>query len=111
MAVVTDVATITAQKINDELALVLGEWSFDMTEGFPWQLTLGQKGPNIVAQFRARIRNALLQTPAVVSVVDLSVALNTVTRALTYSAQVLINTGQVLVGGSGQPFVVQGGTS
>lgn len=113
LAVVTDVGTIAAQKCNDCLNLWQAAWVFNRLEGFPWlQKVLGKKANAVtLALFRSLMRNALLQVPSVVSVTELFVTVSGPKRQLSYAFRAPLNNGQVLVGGSGQPFIVTGNAS
>lgn len=104
MSVVQDPATITAQKITDELNLWLGSWSFDVTQGMPWlQEILGIKNPSMT-KIRALFRSALMATPRVVSVLALAFAIDPKTRHFTYSFTVKVDTGAIVKGGAGVAF-------
>lgn len=104
-----DVATITAQKLQDELNLWQGEWFLDVTQGFPWiQRVLGIKNPS-VTQLRALLTQAILETPAIVAVDNLQLTITPGTRHLSYTFTATLDDGTVLTGGPGVPFVVGGG--
>lgn len=108
LAIETDPATLTRNKLTDEFNLGQGEWQFDTTQGFPWiQQILGLKGITRT-QIRALLEDAILQTPRVVSVDELQFSVNRATGALAYAFQATIDTGEQIAGGSGQPFVVTG---
>jgi hypothetical protein len=105
MRVVTDPATIAAHKCANCLALWQGSWFLDLTQGFPWlQKVLGQRS-NRLTQIRNLLREAILQVPGVVSVDSISAQI-AAQRQLQFSFSATLNTGQQLVGGSGQPFLV-----
>lgn len=109
LKVVTDVGTVTAQKLTDCFNLWQGAWFQDTTIGIPFlQKILGRKTrAATLARTRSILRQAALEVPAVISVTDLPVSIS-VNRLLSYSLRAKINTGQVLVGGSGVPFIVTG---
>jgi hypothetical protein len=109
LAIQTDPGTYTSWKIQDELGLWLGEWFIDVTVGFPWvNRVLGLKNPSL-SQIRALLRQAILETPLVVSLVDLNLSLNPKTRALAYAFRAFLQNGAQVTGGTGVPFIVNGG--
>lgn len=110
LRVVTDIGVIAQQKATDCLNLWQEAWAFNVLKGFPWlQKVLGRKANAItLALFRSLMRNALLQVPSVISVTELSVGVSGPKRQLSYAFRAPLNNGQVLVGGSGQPFIVTG---
>jgi hypothetical protein len=113
LTIVTDVGTISAQKIQDVLNLWQGAWFLNILEGFPWlQEVLGRKiRAAALNRFRSLMRQAILEVPAVVSILTLQVSLGATNRQLSYYFQAALNTGQILTGGSGVPFIVTGSSS
>lgn len=106
-ALVTDPDLCAAMKIADGLRMILGEWIFDTRQGFPWRQIWGQKKPNLVA-IRQLLRKAILQlgAPTVISVTDAAVFFSK-TRQLQYTFAAKTNSGAIITGGSGQPFIVK----
>jgi hypothetical protein len=105
VALVTDPNAECAIKLRDRFRLWLGEWFLDTRQGFPWLDILGQKQPDLVA-VKQLIRKALLQTPTVANVDDVSVDFERATRTLSYAFTVHTTGGAQITGGSGQPFIV-----
>jgi hypothetical protein len=110
--IVTDPAQVALQTIKDTLALWQGSWFQDLNAGFPWlQQVFGVVNPNITA-IKGLLRQAILYCPYVIGVTA-SVFYSHSIRAFAYNFEATLNTGQVITGGSNQPFVVQpqGGTT
>ena len=105
LVVVTDPVQCAAWDLQDRLALGLGEWVYDTSQGVPYFSFLGIKNPPI-ASIREMLRSVILSTPPIVSVVELGVTFNTKLRNLAYTFSAKCDTGQVIVGGTGVPFVV-----
>lgn len=98
-ALVSNLEDVAAIKIPAVLLFVLGEWKLDESLGFNWPSIWAQKNP-IRAVVQAQFRRAILgitvppgATPLVASVDDLAVALNPLTRAFQYSAEVTLANG------------------
>jgi hypothetical protein len=97
-ALVSDLATVAAIKIPSVLEFVLGEWKLDQSLGFPWQQIWAQKNP-LLPQLQALFRKAILaitinSAPLVATVTDVSIALNTRERNLSYSVSCTLVNGQ-----------------
>jgi hypothetical protein len=104
--IVTDPASVALQTILDTLALWQGSWFLDLSAGFPWlQAVLGQKNPNVTL-VKGLLQQAILYCPYVVSVTAL-VFYSAAQRAFAYNFQALLNTGQIITGGSNVAFQVQ----
>lgn len=110
-ALVTDPNLCAALKIADGLSVLLGEWTFDTRQGFPWREKVwGQKPPNVVA-IQQLIRKAILQlgAPTVISVTDVAV-FTAANRQLAYTFAAKTNDNAVIRGGSGAAFIVTDAT-
>lgn len=111
LAIQRDPGKLAAQAIADQFNLWLGEWFLDTTQGFPWvQRILGKTSVNLT-QVRGLLRQAILLVPGVIAVEELNVTFDRVNLALAYFASAKLDTGQVVTGGSGVPFVVSGSSS
>lgn len=103
---VCDVNQACAQKLQARLQFFLGEWFLDITQGFPYlQYVLGVKNPNMTL-VKQLFQQVLLDTSPVQTVNNLSLALNSATRALTFDFNVQLQTGATISGSSDGPFVV-----
>ena len=95
-----------AQELNARFGFGKGEWFLDQNQGFPWFGAVLVKNPDTKA-LASLFRNTILATPGAKAVLSLPVSFNATTRVLSWSAQVQHQTGSYVVGGYGQPFVVQ----
>jgi hypothetical protein len=105
LVIKTDPVVCAAWDLQDKFSLGLGEWFLDTSQGIPYLSVLGVKNPDLSA-IRAMLRAVILSVPPIVSVQELSVTLNPKTRALAYNFRATADTGQVITGGAGQPFIV-----
>lgn len=106
LKVIKDVATCTAQKLSNRFNFWLAQWYQDIRQGIPYlQNILGVVAPNIgvIAQIFKRV---ILQTPGVFNVQSASVDYVVGTRQLTAEFKAVADTGAILVGGLGSPFIV-----
>lgn len=72
----------TAQRIKTRLQLFLGEWAFDTSQGVPWFETVFAKPADIVT-IESVIKNTILDTPNVLSLLSYSDTLDRRERAYT----------------------------
>jgi len=108
-ALVTDPGAQCAITLQDKLSFWLGEWFLDTSQGVPWLQVLGIKNPNVSA-IRAMLRSIIEGTPPVVSVNELSAVFTPARRSFAYQFSATLASGQVLTGGTGQPFIVSAGS-
>ncbi len=87
VVVSTDVAQVSAWKLSNLFGFALGEWFIDKRLGFPYLQYVFVKNPNTSIEIDFDIRQRQLNTQ--------------------FTAQTV--TGQAIVGGLGQPFIVQTG--
>jgi hypothetical protein len=98
-AITTDPATCAEIKISCVFGLVLGEWTLDTTQGFPWLPIWSQKNPNVyalAALFRATILGISVGMLPVASIEDLSLTYAAAVRNLAYAAWVKLSSGQLV---------------
>lgn len=98
-AITTDPATCAQIKIKSVFQMVLGEWSLDVNEGFPWPSIWSQKNPNLFALaqlFRKTLLGIRVGMPPVAAIVDLPLTYDPVTRNLQYGATVKLSSGQIV---------------
>ena len=105
LVVNTDPVQSAAWDLQDKFGLGLGEWIYDTSQGIPYFSFLGIKNPPL-AGIREMFRQVILSTPPIVSVVELAVTFNRKLRNLAYNFTAKCDTGQVIMGGSGTPFVI-----
>lgn len=104
--IVSDFASCVRQQVIDGLGLWLGEFFLSTTSGFPWSSLLAVKTPSD-AQIIASLNQFLLSVPGIATVKSSSV-FNRGARSFQYSFWATLNNGQILTGGSAQPFVISG---
>lgn len=75
-----------AQAVKTRLALFVGEWFLDVTDGTPWTTQVLDKYTK--DQYDAAIQDRILGTPGVVQITSYSSSVNTTTRTLTVNATV-----------------------
>lgn len=94
-----------AQELNARLNFAQGEWFMDTQQGFPYLAAVLVKNPdvNVLATL---YRSVFLATPGVASVASFVIGFVGAVRKLTWSAQIKHQSGNYIVGGYGQPFVV-----
>lgn len=89
-----------AQAIDTRLKLWLGEWFADIADGTGWnQAILGKHADNL---YELTLRQRVLETPGVVSIVDFDSSLDSRTRRLTVSMSVDTAYGQATLNGEYQ---------
>ncbi len=95
----------TAQKLTNRFRLFLGEWFIDTRIGIPYFQLVFVKNPNlqVIAQLFKRV---CLQTPRVLNVLSESLNFFNGQRSLICEMKVQTESGAVLVGGPGLPFIV-----
>lgn len=75
-----------AQAIKTRLALFVGEWFLDVTDGTPWTTQVLDKYTK--DQYDAAIQDRILGTQGVTQITAYSSSVNTTTRTLTVTATV-----------------------
>lgn len=70
-----------AQLVKTRLALLLGEWFLDTTDGTPWATKI--LGENTMKTYNSAIRSRILETKGVTSIVAYNSSFDPATRALT----------------------------
>lgn len=96
----------TAQKLDDRLEFVRGEWFLDTSAGFPLFENVLVKSPDLDAI--KRIYASVIEgTVGVRRILDLTVAIvDRAARKLDVDYRIEHDTGAVIVGGLGKPYVV-----
>ncbi len=111
LAVVKDTAHCVGIKLTNRFNFWQGTWYQDIRQGFPYlNNVVGMMAPNmeVIAQL---FKRAILQTPGVNTVQSASAEFIGITRTLVTTFTVIADSGVVLTGGTGSPFiVVQGGS-
>jgi hypothetical protein len=102
-----DVAQNTAAKLNNLFGFALGEWFMDIRLGFPYLQYVFVKNPNMSLLFTL-FGKVLRMPPGIKSVDQINIDFDVRGRKLNTSFFATCLTGQQVVGGLGQPFIVQG---
>jgi hypothetical protein len=92
------------------LQLFLGEWFADTRIGCPYFQRVYVKNPDL-ASIGQLFRQIVLSCPGVANVLACDLSLMTNTRELSVGLTVETDTGAVLTGGLGVPFLVVSGGS
>jgi hypothetical protein len=102
----TNSAQEFAQELNSRFGFGKGEWALDLNQGFPWLQAVMVKNPDlkVLAQL---FKQTILATPGAKAVISLPIAFNAANRLLTWSAVIQHVSTAYVVGGYGQPFIVQ----
>ena len=95
----------TVQELNARFGFNKGEWFMDQNQGFPYFAAVYVKNPDVNA-LASLFKNMILATPGVASISAFTIALNRVTRLLSWTAQIKHASGNYIAGGYGQPFIV-----
>lgn len=105
LTLVTGAAEL-AQKLNARFGFAKGEWFLDKNQGTPWFQALLVKNPSVPALTQI-IRNIITTTPGVKAILSLPVSFDQANRTVTWGPIVIQHdSGAVITGGRGQPFVV-----
>lgn len=105
LVIVLDTDTCIAQKLTNQLRLILGEWFQDTRIGIPYFQYIMIKNPDlrVIGQI---FRSAFLQTPGVKDVLSADLNFITTTRTLSASFKIQTDSGAILLGGIGAPFII-----
>lgn len=75
-----------AQAVKTRFELWYGQWFLDTTAGTPWiQSVLGKQKPDV---YNLAIRQRILETQGVNSIIDFNTNVNTSTRRVTFTATI-----------------------
>jgi hypothetical protein len=85
----------TAQRVRTRLRLFKGEWFLDNTQGIDYFGQALVKNPDLAA-VQSLIKNAILTTPGVLSIIAYTQALDPKTRVLAVSCTIQNDTGNIL---------------
>ena len=108
LVVQTDIATVTAAKLSNMFGFFKGEWFRDAQVGFPLLQDFLVKNPNLNLLVSI-LKQTLLFAPGVKSVVDIQLQFLANLRQLQGQMIVQLESGEILTGSLGQPFIVTQG--
>ncbi len=104
---VTDPDEETALRLTNRFRLFMGEWYLDTRVGVPWyQRILGQKEGNLPA-IRTLVENIVRYTPGVQEVVSIDLTYTRASRELSISVRARTQSGAIVAGQLGAPFIVE----
>lgn len=106
LSITQDPDIATAIKLGNRLQLFLGEWFLDTRIGVPYYQLVYVKNPNLttVAQL---FRRVILQTPRCIEVLEANLDFISNLRELIAMFKVRTESGAILTGGAGLPFIVE----
>lgn len=108
LVLVTDVAECAAIELRNKFLFVLGEWFLDTREGVPYFQKVLVKNPDVFV-IRSIFSQIIRNQQGVKALLDLTVK-RTTDRKATFSFRAQADNGKIITGGSGQAFIVEGGS-
>lgn len=108
LVLVRGAAEVAVIKLRNKFRFVEGEYFLDRRQGVPYRRSIFGKGRNlnIVKQL---LWSVILSVEEIDKVLDLSVSHDRRARKLSFSFRAKASDGRIVSGGSGQPFIVEGG--
>lgn len=106
LTLVTNAAEETAIELRNKFRFVQGEYFLDTREGVPYFSLIFVKNPDILL-VRQIFRDVINSCAGVKDIISLETALDVRTRRLTFKFRVRAIDGQIITGGSGEPFIVE----
>lgn len=106
LVLVEDVAEAAAIELRNKFLFGKGEYFLDTREGVPYFERVFLKNPDVLA-IRELFRSVILSVQGVKSVAELDVTFDRAQRKADFTFRAIADNGKVIVGGSGQPFVVE----
>jgi len=96
LVILSDLVAETAQRLTIKFKFFLGEWLLDDRVGLPLYEKVLVKNPNL-SEIRRIYRSVILNDPAVDTLENFDLELNTSTRTLSLDFQAVLNDGSNLV--------------
>lgn len=106
LTIIRDLDLVIAQKLTCLMQLYLGEWFADTRIGMPYYQAILVKGADLNAIGQI-FRNAFSQVNGVKSIVSADLNFISTTRTLIAVFSIETDSGAILVGGIGKPFIVK----
>lgn len=105
LVIVQDEDTSIAQKLTIRFQLFLGEWFMDARIGVPYLQVVFVKNPNLVVVGQL-FRNIIRNTPGVLNILSEEIDFVPSQRTLTAIYTIQTDSGAIIEGGVGSPFIV-----
>ncbi len=106
LVLLTDVAEVAATALRNRFQFVKGEYFLDTRQGVPYFGLVFVKNPDLLL-IKRLFRSIILATPGVASCPELTVEFDSAARVLSFDFLAIADNGKKIVGGSGQPFIVE----
>jgi len=106
LVLVTRVADVVAIELRNRFLFVKGEWFLDTRLGVPYLAFVFVKNPDLIA-IRSLFRKVIIDTNGVVDVLEMNLSFDSTTRKLSFTFRAQCVDGNVVSGGSDQPFIVE----
>lgn len=90
----TSGADAVRQHLWEKFRIFLGEWSFDLTIGFPWYRDILIKKPSFVV-VQAVTKDYILKTPGILEMTDFGFDYNPATRVADLDFKALTDEGEI----------------
>lgn len=106
LVLVTDVAEEAAIVLRNRFRFVKGEYFLDVRQGVPYFDVVFVKNPDVLL-VRQVFRDVILSVQGIKKIIDLRTSLDAKTRKLSFFFRAQADNGKFIIGGSGQPFIVE----
>lgn len=106
LVLVTRVADVVAIELRNRFLFLKGEWFLDTRLGVSYIAFLFVKNPDLLL-IRSLFRKVIIDTNGVTDVLELTLSFDASTRKLAFTFRAQCEDGNVVAGGSDQPFIVE----
>lgn len=106
LVITDDRALCIAQKLTIRFQLFFGEWFADARIGVPYYQVILVKNPSMRV-ISTVFRQVIMGTEGVAEILSEDLNLDVASRTLTADYKIQTDTGAVIVGGVGKPFIVE----
>lgn len=106
LVLVSDAAEAAAVQLRNRFQFVRGEYFLDTRVGVPYFGFVFVKNPDLLL-IRQLFRTVILGTPGIKSVPEITTTFDSSARSLSFSFRAIADSGAIITGGSGQPFIVE----
>lgn len=110
LVLITDVATVTANKLSNLFGFWKGEWFLDIRLGFPFFQYVLVKNPNMNL-INSLVTTVLKSVAGVAAVTEVASSFDVRGRSLTTTFTAQTADGSTINGGLDQPYIVTGPVS